>query len=101
VGGDCYLALERQILSVQHHQAICYASVKMCKKRSGYIYIYIFGVFCSIIIRYEYNFEVSHFVPNDLKFTTFSNDLTGFFFGTKGQALFGELTNKSSSQPIN
>ena len=26
VGGGCYLTLERQILSVQHHQAICYAS---------------------------------------------------------------------------
>jgi len=26
VGGDCYLALERQILSVQHHQSIYYAS---------------------------------------------------------------------------
>ena len=41
--------------------------------------LYIFGVFCSII-RYEYNFEVSHFVHSDLKFTKFSNDLTFFFF---------------------
>ena len=62
--------------------------------------LYMFGVLSSII-RYEYNFGVSHLVPNNPKFTTFSNNLlTVFFFGTKGQALHGELTNKSSSQPV-
>jgi hypothetical protein len=62
--------------------------------------LYMFCVLSSVI-RYEYNFGVSHFDPNNLKFTTFSNDLlTVFFFGTKGRQFRGELTNKSSSQPV-